>query len=374
LPIPKYTHYCFGHLSWCYRPDVAPNTVEFKIIMAFRRDLFDGSGTDGYPVKCDKVLDTVGGSSLAFGDGTFTGMLQFLVIDHNEKDNWILCQALDPLNENATIMHTYSNAVDPYTNEPWQAGIQSCYRIGGPEHVNNPGGSYRLQTTVDLTTENSSPVAIAPVIINMPSNAKYSFPVAAVDPDGDHLTCRLATSVEASGFIDGFVQPGPPLAPNPIMVNAETFEVTWDTSGTEPGQLWSYQIVVEDGKTQVGLDALIRIIEQKGEPPRCSGPEKTLKAKVAVPFSVDIAASDSDGKIVDIQSINLPPWATMEILSPLPAAQVTVRIAGTPEFEHKGPHAALVIFTDSDDNQSVSSVTIDVDGGPVMQFHPAQGG
>ncbi|SFR08793.1 hypothetical protein [Desulfoscipio geothermicus] len=373
MKVDKYPHYLFGHLSWSPRPDVASNTAEFKLIMAFRRDFFNGSGADGYPVRGDKILDTVGGSSLAFGDGVFTGMLRFLVVDDNEQENWILCRALDPSTQNPTILHTYSEAVDPYTGEPWQAGVQSCYRIGGPEHVNNPEGSYRLVTLVDFLTLNSSPVAIAPVTVNAPCNAIFSFPIAAVDPDGDDLTCRLATGVEASGFAGGFVQPGPPHAPNPLTVDAETFVVTWDTAGTEPGQLWSYQIVVEDGKTRVGVDALIRIIEHSGEPPRFYGPDGTLTAKVAVPFSVDIAADDEDDEIVDVKCVNLPQWASLEIITPLPSREAAARITGTPEFVDRGMHAALVIFTDNHGNQAISSLIIDVDAGAIMQFHPCQG-
>ncbi len=369
----KYPHYFFGHLSWSCRPDVAANTVEFKSITAFKRDFFNGSGTDGYPVIGDKIFDAVGGTSLAFGDGTFTGMLQFSVVDFNTQENWILCQALDPLTQNTTIMHTYSGVVDPYTGEPWQAGILSCYRVGGPEHVNNPEGSYRLQTTVIFDKENSSPTAIVPVIVNLPCNSSCSFPITSVDPDGDALTCRLATDIEASGFIGGFVQPGPPHVPNPLTVDEENLVVNWDTTGTEPGQLWSYQVVVEDGKTEVAVDALIRIIEPKGEPPCCSGPDGTLKAIAAVPLEIDISVVDPDGEITGVQSINLPRWAALEILSPLPSPQVTVRITGAPEFKDKGVHAAMVVFTDDDGNQAFSPLVIDVDGGTLMQFHPCQG-
>jgi len=52
----RYFHYCFGHLSWFSRPDIAKNTAEFNILMAFKRDLFDGSGAFGYPVPGDKFL------------------------------------------------------------------------------------------------------------------------------------------------------------------------------------------------------------------------------------------------------------------------------------------------------------------------------
>lgn len=370
----KFPHYCFGHLSWVCRMDVAPNTAEFKLITAFKRDLFSGSGTDGYPVTGDKVLDTLGGTSLAFGDGTFTGMLRFTVIEFDVKHNWILCQAIDPLTPKNTILHTYLWAVDPYTNQPWQAGVQSCYRIGSPEHVNNPEGSFRLQTAVEFITGNSSPVVFVPVIVNVPCNSVFSFPVGAADPNGDKLTCRLATGTEASGFVDGFTQPGPPYISNPLNVDPETFVVTWNTTGTEPGQLWSYHIVVEDGKTQVGMDALIRIIEQNGEPPRCSDLEGTFKAEVAVPFSIEINAIDPDGKIIDVNSLNLPHWAALEVISTIPSTQVKAKITGTPKSEDGGLYIIPVIFTDDDDNQSVTYLTISVDCAYIMQTHPLQGG
>lgn len=370
----KYPHYFFGTLTWSSRPDIAVNTAEFKLLTAFRRDYFTGKGKDGYPVKGDRILDIIGGTSLAFGDGTFTGMLWFRVIDLDEKDNWILCQAIDPLNQRTTILHTYSEPVDPYTDRPWEAVIQSCYRIGGPDHANNPEGSYRLQTLLEFNHLNNSPVAIVPVIVNLPCNSVCSFPFAAVDPDGDTLNIRLASSFEASGFIDEFVQPGPPHTPKPLTINAETSMVSWDTFGTKPGQLWSYQMIADDGKTQIGVDALIRTIEQKGKPPCCSVPGKRLKARAAVPFHLNFEASDTDGEITDVKSINLPRWASIETNSPLPSPEVTIKISGIPKFEDQGNHAVSIMVTDNDGNQAVSSFTIQVDSCSIIQFHPCQGG
>lgn len=350
----------YGQISWRPRLDIAPNTAEFTLINAFRRNVFSGSSEDGLPERGDIILDTIGVTSLAFGDGTSTGMLKYIIIDYSETDNWILGRALDPVTEKKTILHTYPALSDTEADGPWKAGIKGAYRLTSKEHVNNPGGVYQLETLVEFTTLNGSPVAVVPVIVNAPQNSIFSFPVAAVAPEGDYLTSRLADDIESSGTAGGFTQPGPPHVPNPLTVSADFCTLSWDTTGTVPGQLWSYQVVVEDEKSKSCVDALIRIIKKAGEPPVCAGPNKTQNAFIGVPYSIDLVASDPDGLIIGIETVNLPSWMTLSIITQLPASDVVICISGMPGPNDEGFHVMSIVATDNDGNQAASPLKVKV--------------
>lgn len=353
-------HYYFGQLSWRPRPDIKPNTAEFTLKNAFRRDIFSGSGTDGLPVKGDLIFDTVGRTSLAFGDGTSTGVLRYIVIDYSVEGNWILGLALEARTNKKTIFHTYATVLNPKTKEPWHAGIKSSGRVAVPGHVNNPGGPYQLETLVEFETGNSSPVLSAPVVVNAAENTVFSFPVVAVDPDGDMLTCRMATDIEAAGIAGRFLQPGPPKVPGSLTVDGKTCVVTWDTTGARPGQLWSYQVVVEDGKSKACVDALIRIIKNAGEQPVCAVPVGIQSAIINIPFIADSVVSDPDGRIAGVRVVNLPLWASVSITPELPAADAIISISGTPEQEDAGLYVMSIVATDDDGNQAVSPLIIRV--------------
>lgn len=356
-------HYYFGQIAWRANPAITPNTAEFTLLIAYRRDAFVGSGRDGFPVIGDTVFDPIGSTRLAFGDGTSTVILKYVVTDLSTKDNWILTRALDPVTGKKTILHTYSAPADPKTKGPWKAGIKKAHRLAVEEHVNNPGGVYQLETLVEFETLQGSPVAFVPVIVNAPQNSVFSFPVAAAAPDGNSLTCRLATDMEASGIAGGFINPGPPKVPNPLIIDPTTGMVTWDTTGTEPGQLWSYQVVVEDGKSKACVDALIRIIEKAGQPPVCAAPYVIQSAPIGMIFNIDIVAADPDGRIAGIEAVNLPPWATLRIITELPAVNAIANISGIPGPEDTGLHLFSIVATDDDGNQAVTPIKIKVEDG-----------
>jgi hypothetical protein len=217
-----------------------------------------------------------------------------------------------------------------------------------------------LETLVEFETGNSSPVISAPVVVKAAENTVLSFPVAAVDPDGDILSCRLATDIEAAGIAGKFLQPGPPKVPGAITVDSKTCMVIWDTTGTIPGQLWSYQIVVEDGKSKACVDALIRIIKNAGEKPVCAVPLGIQPAIIKIPFNVDCVVSDPDGQISGVRVENLPEWASVNITPELPAHDAIIRISGTPEPEDAGLYVMSIVATDDDGNQVISPLTIRV--------------
>lgn len=79
------THFRFGHLSWKPAPpdpDLSPpppNTVELSLTAAFRRSDYAGSHGDGSVQTGDTFFESVGDTSLCFGDGFCTSTLFFEV-------------------------------------------------------------------------------------------------------------------------------------------------------------------------------------------------------------------------------------------------------------------------------------------------------
>lgn len=353
-------NYCFGQISWRARPDIAPNTAEFTLLIALRREVFSGSGRDGLPVKGDVILDTIGDTRLIFGDGTFFNLQEYIVIDISEKDNWVLCRAQDSAAERKTVLHNYPAPLDPETDGPWKAVMTSTHRWTSKRHINNPGCGVQLGSQVEFKTLNGSPIAMTPVIINAPQNSSCSFAIAAMAYDKYNPTCRLASEVHVNGINGGFNQPGPPAAPKTLIVDTNLCVVTWDTAGTEPGQLWSYQLVLEDGKSKSCLEAFIRIIEKAGEPPVCAAPDEVQYALIGMPFSIDIIASAPDSSITKIEALNLPLWATFNIITELPCADAVARISGIPDQEDAGLLVMSIIATDQEENQAVSPLKIKV--------------
>lgn len=101
-------------------------------------------------------------------------------------------------------------------------------------------------------------------------------------------------------------------------------------------------------------------IKKAGEPPVCAAPDEIQPTIIGVPFSIDIVASDPDGWITGIEAINLPMWATLSIITELPAADAVAQISGMPVQKHEGLHVISIVATDNDGNQAVSPLKIKV--------------
>lgn len=100
-------------------------------------------------------------------------------------------------------------------------------------------------------------------------------------------------------------------------------------------------------------------IAKTGEPPVCAGPDGIQSAIVGMPFSVDIVASDPDGRITGVEAY-LPLWVDFDIITKLPTPDLIARISGTPESKDKGLNAMSVVVKDDDGNQSASLFKVKV--------------
>ncbi len=350
----------------------------------------DGSGLIGTPVA-------ISGSRA----------LLYLVTSVDTVNNWMFGVAVDasslPLpagcgNGNAPstcdtiIEHTYASA------GLVTAQIEDCCRfspcVAPNAHINNPDNGYRVQTTVDVGTGNSSPVSSLPPIIICPQEGVCTFTVPVSDDDLDPLSFRLATDAEA-----GFDQVGNSSGPGQgqpgtaagcagnASIDSSTGVYTWDTHGCtlagDPGPappnggcnnsslntLYSSQVMIEEtGRgTKVALDFLIELVPVclGNAPPAFDQPPtppcgSALSVNPLSPLTFTVQASDADDPSVEINATALPSGATLTPALPVNGNPVSTVFSWTPTLAQIGQHVVTFTAKDQCPEQVLCSITIDV--------------
>src|SRR5581483_4018772 len=200
------------------------------------------------------------------------------------------------------------------------ANVSSCCRW---TNVVNAGGDYRVETTVNAGTGNSSPVVSLPPIIQVIDNTVATFSVPAVDPNLNTMTFRLATIMEAA---NGFAYAQPP----GLTINAATGMITWDITNAVqptvvPGQYYTCQVMVEDRNTsgavisKTPVDFLLQVVAAGGNsPPVFEVPTPlNVAAPAGQPMSFIVQASDVNATdTVSLSALNPPIGMTV---TPVPA-------------------------------------------------------
>ena len=361
------THFRYGHLTW---QPLTGNSVRFTLTDAFRRTGYAGTHPDGSVAVGDIFQEDIGATGLNFGDGGFTGVLDFKVISIDPANNWCLALALEPgSTTKTTIDHTYASANNG--GSPWVADINSCCRT--LVEANNPSGNYRVLTYVETATGNRSPSSSLPAIVNMMQSASASFLVTAADPDANTvLTYRLATPSEAAGN-GSFNQP------TGLTINPLTGVVTWNTlANAVVGSLYSCQVIIEDRsgsstapiKTQVAVDFLIYITPLTTPcdvnlaptftqaSPVCGS---SLSVNEGQAISFTMVASDPDaGNVVSLNSGGGPSGSTFTPNLPNTGNPVSTTFNWTPGAGTSGAYVVTFTATDSCGAQTLCSVTIQV--------------
>lgn len=239
-----HSHFRYTHISWEAGSGV--NTADVVFTAGFRRDAYFGNGSDGMPVVGDVIDESIGGTTLCFGDGACTGTLRFKVFAYNAVENWILARGLQPGTvDDETITHAYSGP------GPWTGYSQSCCRVSRlsstTAHLNNPDGNYRAEFLVNFNSNSGSPKSLLPPIVQCRAESLCSFEVTASDDDERRLRFRLSSSSEAG---PGFVQPGAPESPHTATIGQSTGRYTWDTEDAAqedvPINLYSTQVTIEE--------------------------------------------------------------------------------------------------------------------------------
>ncbi len=299
------SHFRFGHIHWELTGGL--NEVVFKVDNSFRRGGYTGTASDGSLAVGDTFLETIGGTSLAFGDGASTSTLLYEVDAINTVEDWVVAHAIDP-STGTHWRHAYLTA-GVYT-----AKIDSCCRTG--EEINNPNLGYEVSTVVDLTIPNESPVSGITPIVACPSGPCL-FQVPAVDFDLDQLSFRLSAPFEAGDA--GFSQPGQD-TDSPLSISPAGL-VSWDSS-EQPIGLYSTSITLTEnrGGGEVGkvmLDFLINTDRFLGVAPEFDVPPTPENGEVidlpgGVEFTTTLQCSDGDaGDNVTIGHLGLPVGAKL---------------------------------------------------------------
>lgn len=349
------SHFRYGHLTYVKNP-ANTSEVTFTLTCAFRRSSY------GAPVVGDLINEFTGATSLIFGDATATGVLNFRVIAIDVANDWLVGRAVDPNNSLIeSITHTYPvGGATIFTAE-----IFSCCRTN--LEINNSNSEYRVATIVNTANNNNSPVSTLPTIVNLNQSPASTFFVPAIDSDPDtFLKWRFATLTEM-----GNVSQNPPVAGGfPATINPVTGLVTWNTTGTVLGGLYSCQVIIEDRsaadtsiiKTRVAVDFLIRINAACADltPPEFVAPTpacgSVIPATVGVPINFTVLALD-DASPVTLNVAGLPPGATMNPSLPQVGDPVSSDFSWTPAIV--GPAVVSFTATDSCGNQTICNFTFD---------------
>ena len=342
------SHFRYGTLSWV--PTGNPGEVEFRLTAAFRRG-YSGSGPDSRAVTGDIITETIGGTSLLFGDATSTSTLRFRVTAYSVTEDWVIGEALHPSTTTVGVRHTYAGA-GPYT-----AAVSSCCRIFPMN--NRSSGSYRLETIVLPKSGNRSPVSTLVPIVTVSESSASTFFIPAVDADGDLLRWRDATSAEAGGGSN----------PSGMSINSSTGLVTWNNVGFNQTNFWTAQFVIEDLdtngniKSKTPVDFLLKIVQVVGVPPSCTiNPPGPLTVSAGSLVSFTVTGTDPDaGATVTINTGGLPAGATMTPGLPITGPSgVNSAFNWTPTAAQAGIHVVLFSVTDNTGQQSLCSITINV--------------
>ena len=307
----KATHFRYGHLVWrttSSNSGTNQYTAAFLLYNAFRRSGYSGSAPDGRPAIGNIITETVGGTSLIFGDGAATATLRYCVLNIDLVNDWLYAVAPAPGTNDPSVplTHTYNGT------GPWLAAIDSCCRISSL--VNAPDGPYRVETTVAFSKTAVSPTSTLPIIVECPANQICNFPVPAADPENQVLQWRLATNAESA------------IAPLiGLSVNSANGLASYNTPNNVGG-LYGAQIVIEkrnqtnplDLLTKVGVDFLIRVVNAPplGQPPSF-GQQITIQPGQNLTFTVSARTNNTNGT-VSLNVVGQPPGSTFT--PPLPTS------------------------------------------------------
>jgi len=326
------SHFRYSNLSWEPVP-AKPNTIDFHFQFASALE----SSSNGAAAKAgDIVTDNTGGTPFDFGDGATVSPVNFRVLSVNQVEGYYLAEAVQDTGGGTFsegLVHTYA---DPGNDTAFSA---SGARIASLQ--NDSGGSYRDETLVNVGTGNHSPVSALPPVIQVADNTVAMFQVPAVDPDGNPLTYRLATSLEASGTSNYTQPPGLTISPTGL--------VTWDIrhpggTPTSVGDLWTAHVVVEDHdpagnvKSSIGLDFLLKVVSSVSAPPVFDAiPTAPVSITPGQATTFVVQASDpSAANTVTVAPLNPPPGMTF---APVPAAAgsranaTAIRVTFTPSAQ-----------------------------------------
>lgn len=347
------SHFRYGNISW--QATGNPNEVEFTIETAWR------SSFGAFPnnISIGDAISLGGSGNFNFGDGNSnTSSLQATVTSINTTEDWFFGVT--------KLIHTYASTGD------FTAFFNSCCRLSNLQ--NNRDNNYRLETIVNIGSNNSPPVTSLPPIIALQSGqSPATFQFFASDINGDDLQYRLATPSESGGLRN--------IQPTGLSIDANTGEISWNTSGLTIGNLYTVAVVVEDldaagnVKSKTPVDFLIKIVDMVN-PPNFIAPTPadgtTFDVGVGGTVAFNVAAEDIDGAnntggLVTLNAVGQPAGAVFAPAIPtVPGGNpISTMFSWTPTLANVGIVQVLFVATDDLGAQTFSRVNIRV-GVPIV--------
>ena len=312
------THFRFSHITW-RRVSPGSRTVAISVTEAWRTTFIDSLNVD--------FGDGSGGFSTSGAGRTTVGTFRDVAGEQYTVFT-------------VTVNHTYTS------DGPFSLTGDNCCRISSL--VNAGDESFLYRTVVDLRNGNlGSPVSSIPIIVQVPLGLN-TIPIPVADPDGDPVTLRFATGNESGIFTLPVAGPNPPIALD------SNGNLVWNTTGGRVGAKYALQVVLEENHQgalgAVPLDFLLELVGANANlPPTCSGTSGNHVIEVGATFVANITGVDPEGLPLTVNTIGLPPGASVSPASGTTVASpALVSFSWTPTLADLGSsHAVTTIFTDS---------------------------
>ena len=376
------THFRYGTITWSVQNPATPRVITLRFTGVFRWSypwgtvrLANGSTTTANLCPAGfvpSVGGTGGGSCPPLGstiaaNGSFTGQLTFstplrvgtsatavstmtaniVVNTINMSEDWVA----GTLETTLTIPDTVpigSDITVTYSN---------CCRISSLQSGNNDT-NYIVSSNITLRApSNQPPTASTLPIMRVAAGQTTSFAIPAVDPDGDPLSYRFATTTES-----GMPAPVPP----GMTINTTTGMVTYVAPAlplNTISQLHATQIVVTDTKGAYSVvDLLIERRALTGAAPIVRINGNTTAGNISTlrnsPVTFTVSAADPENTPIQLVAAGLPSGASLTPSLPVTQINPSSTFTWTPAVA--GTYVINFSGLDGDGRQATNSVTINV--------------
>ena len=234
---------------------------------------------------------------ISWGDGTFDSL--------NRASQVFLSP---DIKQNKYIgIHTYSG---PFT---YVVGVSDPNRIDNIININNSVNTlFYLEDTVkildpDIIGYNNSPQLLNPPIEYGNVGQVFVHNPNAFDPDGDSLSYRISSPLQASGIpVNGYTPPNL-IAPGPnnqISINQLTGELVWNAP--QIAGIYNIVIIITEFRNGIKMGTVIRdlqiiVDDTRNSPPRLNVPLQICRI---AGDSISITATATDPDVHDIVTLS----------------------------------------------------------------------
>ena len=328
------SHFRFGKIE-C-EPTGNTGEVECTITQAWRTTFYRSSPSN------IAVGDVIRTSTMQWGDGSLDPI--DLVVQS-------FSVAQDLFIGTLTLRHTYA------ASGPYEMGWRDCCRIGALR--NGANQFYRVfgRIDVDVSAANAidpTPVTSVAPVTGFPQSSTAGTPavrqIPVADPNGESLTCSLATPLQSSANSP----PGLTVTPG--------CEIEWDNATLAQG-LYTLQVRIEEADGQITpVDFILDLGAETGTAPTCTiSAASPLAVNTGDPVSFTVTAQDADdGDTVELSAVNVPAFGAMSPSLPVSGSSPQSSTFSGTAPDAEGTFFATYTATDGDGNVGQCDLTINV--------------